>query len=1561
MQQQGTDVCPSQTSGCEAAPCSPVQRKQNSGNAVNVSQASLREKAPVQDAGDMSPSQKERWFQTMKLNQVLPQFTASGHIADGTSAFDNDSVKCQSSGGPLGGSITSPQSRSSETTLDISAPSVPPNRVTLHPSGTTEACQLQSKMSTKGSSSTATPHPGVPRPAVPSPKAQQKPQVGCNQPKPLNVEVTAGLKTASSTHLASLKAGRSGAANDASQVGLKTSALVTGGSDDSVDKTRVTPVSEEERVAKRREQWRIKKREQRAKLAARSTKSRERTQFTGTTLPRPVTQKAGVSHGGGLKHPPPLSSVQSMCPKQSVSSPRPREAPANRLLQNARVTLDSSSVPRLVKKEEKTDEESGPARLNPVGPSPNQNTLLIKVENPQVSRKAQPAFTPNVKVERRIDYPRKFSNHAYFSNVNRAIARCRTPRQRLVETQKCFSNQRNLRVKFPSLAAIYNSRNVPKILPNESPEQTASRRREYWRIKKREQRAKQSLEVKAQLKEKDSLMRRVKRYQKILEEMRRARAQTVALGGRSTGGMLTHASETIGGFIKEDGTVTVSLPPVPTDTAAAAGHEAEQTSCLLSDDGVVAHSPHPSHAGPLGHGRDAALGYSGRLGHRPPPPLRPAQVRVTLPRDGQSANKPPRLLSIRPRTHFQRSAAAHSNRSAGHNAAQITLTHPPFPRAAGSEVSATGVSGGGGGGCVMKMAVSSLLAPPCEDAGLTEEQRMAKKREYWRVKKREQRAARATKLKHGLLPAWDAAMQRRKTHKQTPLQRSAMTANTATQIRNSAKQKMNVLPSCNVNVPNPQQAKQIKVEREPVPASDLNIRPERAICPIKQAPSPSPPLALPQPEPDPTLSAETQATTLLAVASMKKLLEESLSTVTECQPAAIKTEPPPPCKAEREEDVSDEHLVQEMKSEIPEASLGGEEDDDKLPLAANLTLQIKSWQADPDDSGHACPRDPYPYASTQTGESSTPLSSTTPDPQCPTALGEGGPTQTLSPLRRAKRLCTKKSGNHLQHCCSSEPPRLHHSPATPPPPPQRVQPAAPPSRCLLQPRPSAPQQPFRRPLFVEPVGGEGGMSCGNSLQEKREYWKLKKRQQRARSKARQKGGPGHRQNSRLSSQNNAQTLNPLSVNHAPSGKSPTSPPAKRCLQPKAPTATLTAVHSIPTLLVVSPTASNDGRSPDLLQVKPPVCSSTSSPGRGRREVNARPSGTSCDPDASECHKGATADGDVDVPSSDGVSDAELRLAEKPTPESRVRRWTVHENSNAAPALATLTPPDNPLSSINLFPIEPLAPTSGRHASYGSPVRPAHTQPPKPKPAHASPTKLVPLSTLAPPKPIPGESQEEFLRRKREYWRVKKKEQRARKAIRDRELSQRRAPGNWKPIRPAKDQERPQYTENQDLGDCDPAYEDSERLMSSTSDAEMGYYSYSSDTVQLEDGDPDHGFADHGCGGGLLDADHGCGGGGGGGEDLGSVSDGAWRSRYLMDHDPLNQLLVCMVCGDLLYSHSLEGVRAHIEEAHPDTLNLEPPECRRILDAWDEQVSQRERFFTSQLQQHGATLAEANGS
>lgn len=87
----------------------------------------------------------------------------------------------------------------------------------------------------------------------------------------------------------------------------------------------------------------------------------------------------------------------------------------------------------------------------------------------------------------------------------------------------------------------------------------------------------------------------------------------------------------------------------------------------------------------------------------------------------------------------------------------------------------------------------------------------------------------------------------------------------------------------------------------------------------------------------------------------------------------------------------------------------------------------------------------------------------------------------------------------------------------------------------------------------------------------------------------------------------------------------------------------------------------------------------------------------------------------------------------------------------------------------------------------------------------------------------------------------------------------------------------------------------------------------------------------------------------------SESYAMWRNHYLMDYDPLNQLLVCMVCGELQYTHSVEGARSHISDAHPETLTLDNGERQQILEAWDEQVSQRERFFTSQLQQHSGSL------
>lgn len=111
------------------------------------------------------------------------------------------------------------------------------------------------------------------------------------------------------------------------------------------------------------------------------------------------------------------------------------------------------------------------------------------------------------------------------------------------------------------------------------------------------------------------------------------------------------------------------------------------------------------------------------------------------------------------------------------------------------------------------------------------------------------------------------------------------------------------------------------------------------------------------------------------------------------------------------------------------------------------------------------------------------------------------------------------------------------------------------------------------------------------------------------------------------------------------------------------------------------------------------------------------------------------------------------------------------------SLPTLSPPENPLSSINLQPIESpgQSPTSSL-----SPVKIPCAQLQRTENIQPS-TKFTPISSMVPPKPIPGESEEDFLKRKREYWRIKKKEQRARKAIQEKGVTSKRPSINWRPV------------------------------------------------------------------------------------------------------------------------------------------------------------------------------------
>ncbi|KAM9835376.1 uncharacterized protein ACBT44_017492 isoform 1-T2 [Syngnathus typhle] len=604
-------------------------------------------------------------------------------------------------------------------------------------------------------------------------------------------------------------------------------------------------------------------------------------------------------------------------------------------------------------------------------------------------------------------------------------------------------------------------------------ERSVAKQREYWRIKKREQRAKMSLVAKVRLKEKDSLMRRVRRYRNIVKEMRRARPG--------------------GSFIKGDGALPAA--GIPRTTPSLGGHA------------VPAGAPARS--------------------SEPPPP-----------------------------------------RSCSH------LTRPQSQRKAVFPAAAARVARPA---CVRKMLLS--------DQSLREAERLAKKREYWRVTKRQQRAARLRREGARLGP---------------PLQRK------------QGPRPVSEAPVLNV------------IKREPglSPASEQGV-----------APDVKPPLL--EPEPDPASPADCPAaTTLLAVASMKKLLEESLSTANEVR--------------DQEPGVGAKVKAEPERSE---------------PDRTEVALVVRARY--PDGVPQPCP------------------------------------------------------------------------------------------------------------------------SADGSLQKKREYWKLMKRQQRARQKESQrKVGAGHGRGAGLASKQ-AAALAPVNVAKTPARVSAA-----------------------------------------LLRA----------PGNGR-----------------------------------------------PAAES---------------ALPTLRPPQNPLSGLTLL----------------LPVRPP------------APLKRLRPPGAGPPKRRPEESEEDFVNRQREYWRIKKKEQRARKCVADKGVARGRT--CTPPARKLQ-------------GFCqrampDEPLSDAEGLLVSNR-ADAGTCSHAAAAAPPPQGEL-LGTAERPTG------------------EEGPVSEATWRNTYLMDYEPLDRLLVCVACGELQHSHSLEGVLAHIQEAHPHTRALEPAQRRRILEAWDEQVSRRERFFTSQLQRRHAALA-----
>lgn len=783
------------------------------------------------------------------------------------------------------------------------------------------------------------------------------------------------------------------------------SALITERKAKGVCSAQPSLESEEEKAAKRREHWRIKKREQRAKLA----KVKERIPTRDVMSQKLTAHKMGLVAGSGL-------------PSQLVLRAASQKQCAVRV-----------KVPLLAIRQQTTKLQDGLASVA----GTNLQIDQVITQNYHQNRTAQTAvaaFDSN-SVKKPVEPQRNLT----FVNpcVPRGIARCKTPRQRFLDMQKNFLTQRSLRYRPPAIASVFPTMAMPKIDPNDTPEQIIAKRREYWRIKKREQRAKLSFEMKTRAREKDALIRRVTRYQQILAEMRKTRALAQA-----TGSAPDPASEAIGGFIKEDGTLTANIPK---------GLKSQNTAGFSKTITVMqAH-------------------HRANLRRRGVDPITVNQLQPPHHSFPLTDNKDTRLLLIKPQSPFNTptvqsaQVATQSSQSAG-----------PKPESNHN-------------GCVMKMAVSShvpLLSS--QDQGLTEEERMAKKREYWRVKKREQRAARAFRLKLSVLQArTGSAFLRRKLHRQelaptvqTNRSRGRCTGNT--EGLNHATAAVPAMPHVN----------EIKQESSALSEAEPNSPTQQGICPdIKPPTFPTAPPAQ-QPEPDSSLSTDSQATTLLAVASMKKLLEESLSTVTECHTKETSTDT-------SERDVKPD--LSELLPEKSEASL----------VLPDVMLQIKRWEPGSDvpeqketsscrlnNSPKICDTLPPHPTCSEVEHSTGELSSQTPPVFTPDLPLEVSDDPASPP--KTQIFCSKGAAH--QNYCSPEPLKLHHIP-------DYSSEHAEPQQQFCEQQSGVREQYLNNNSMESPqrscrvAAGHSGLT---SLQKKREYWKLMKRQQRARLRSLQK-------------------------------------------------------------------------------------------------------------------------------------------------------------------------------------------------------------------------------------------------------------------------------------------------------------------------------------------------------------------------------------------------------------------------------------------------------------------------
>lgn len=306
---------------------------------------------------------------------------------------------------------------------------------------------------------------------------------------------------------------------------------------------------------------------------------------------------------------------------------------------------------------------------------------------------------------------------------------------------------------------------VPGALRFESPEDRHARQKEYWRIKKREQRARLAVVVKARLKERDALKHQVRSHNNSSKQMCAQTSKASALGS---------SSQTIGGFIKDGRTMMGSISKTSPEASLSVRYNFSSTKSIEK---------------------------------------RKLQVQV-----GSSL-----YLHAQPATRLGSAPCSFST-----NAPQDSL-----------------VKSG-----LAKDPVKSSIPITIQPVTLTEEERIVRLREYWRIKKREQRAKRAARLRNGLLRSKVLVLKQREQNKKSN-QRHSITSSVSTTVCDS---------STNTATP-------IKEEHVYPSINAVFSIPEMNPCiSTKETPA------------DPPTAVDHQDTTLQAVASMKKLLEELVGT-----------------------------------------------------------------------------------------------------------------------------------------------------------------------------------------------------------------------------------------------------------------------------------------------------------------------------------------------------------------------------------------------------------------------------------------------------------------------------------------------------------------------------------------------------------------------------------------------------------------------------------------------------------------------------------------------------------